>query len=177
LNCAARNASDPLLIKTLLNFGADVDACGVDGRTALIHAARINKADFALLLIQGGANINHTSSAGHTPLTTAVVFNSHDVLKLLLGRGKDYETCPRLKWPHLIELTAQYADLEAIMILNSTDHFKLKFDSKYISMNDYEPILAKRHNMSDGLKGLFANFFSLLRSEKSVKCGRTDGNR
>ncbi|KAL8830340.1 MAG: hypothetical protein Q9170_005776 [Blastenia crenularia] len=40
LNCAARNAVDPLVLKSLLDFDADPDASGVDGMTAHIHASR-----------------------------------------------------------------------------------------------------------------------------------------
>jgi len=35
MNCAARNSPDALVLKTLLEFGADVDASGVDGKTHL----------------------------------------------------------------------------------------------------------------------------------------------
>lgn len=54
--------------------------------TALIHAARKNNASFATILLEYGANLNAISTAGQTPLTTAVVFNSHDVYQLLLDR-------------------------------------------------------------------------------------------
>lgn len=165
LNCAARNASDPLLIKTLLDFGADVDACGVDGRTSLIHAARINKDDFALPLIEAGANINAMSTAGQTPLSTAVMFNSHRVLKLLLSRWADYNTCPRLKGPHLLELAATYADLETVMILSTTDHFRLKFDKDFV-VGDFADILDRRHDADEPLKEAFADLISMLREER-----------
>ncbi|KAL8928807.1 MAG: hypothetical protein Q9208_001585 [Pyrenodesmia sp. 3 TL-2023] len=103
LNVAARNASDPLILKTLLDFGADVDSAGVDGTTALIHAARKDNANFATLLLEYGADINALSTAGQTPLTTAVIFNSHNVLQLLLDRWFEYSECPRLKGPHLLQ--------------------------------------------------------------------------
>lgn len=85
LNVAARNASDPLVLKTLLDFGANVESCGIDGMTALIHATRRDNSSFATLLLEYGANINAISTAGQTPLTTAVAYNSHNVLRLLLN--------------------------------------------------------------------------------------------
>ena len=85
LNVAARNASDSLVLKTLLDFGANVESSGVDGMTALIHASRRDNVSFATLLLEYGANINATSKSGQTPLTTAVTYNNHDILRLLLG--------------------------------------------------------------------------------------------
>ena len=97
LNCAARNASQPLVMKTLFDFGVDVESSGVECITSLIHAARTNKASFAMVLLEYGADINATSSLGQTPLTTAIAYNSHDVLQLLLDRWFEHSECPRLK--------------------------------------------------------------------------------
>lgn len=84
LNCAARNSTDVLLLKSLLDFGADVDSSGVDGKTALIHAARTDNASFAMLLLEYGADINATATGGSTPLTITIIYNSHNVLQLIL---------------------------------------------------------------------------------------------
>src|SRR6266516_1943028 len=84
LNCAARNAADPLLLKTLLDFNADVEASGVDGVTPLLHVARGNSASHVMVLLEYGADINATSKSGHTPLTAAITYNNHAVLQLLL---------------------------------------------------------------------------------------------
>ena len=86
LNCAARNATNPLVIKLLLDFGADLESSGVENVTPLIHAARTDKVSFAMLLLEYGANINATTTLGQTPLTTAITHNSHNVLQLLLDR-------------------------------------------------------------------------------------------
>ena len=94
LNVAARNASDPMVLKTLLDFGADVESSGIDGMTALVHASRNDNASFATLLLEYGANINATTTSGQTPLTTAVAYNSHNVLRLLLDRWFEYSECP-----------------------------------------------------------------------------------
>ncbi|KAI1113891.1 ankyrin repeat-containing domain protein [Nemania sp. NC0429] len=161
LNCAARNASDPPLIKTLLDFNAKVDACGVDGRTALIHAARTNNFEFALMLLEHYANINWKSSSGPTPLTTAVMYNSHAVLKLLLGRWWEYNNSPRLKGPRLLQAVAQYADLETILILSGTDHFRLKYDMQYQTC-DFEKVLHDRHDADEKLIRAFADFLSVI---------------
>ena len=150
LNVAARNASDPLVLKSLLDFGAIVDSCGVDGMTGLIHAARRDNASFATLLLEYGANINATSAAGQTPLTTAVTYNSHNVLRLLLDRWFEYSECPRLTGPHLLQIVALYADIETITILTKTDHFRLKYDSSY-ALGDFATLLSERPDATEKL--------------------------
>ena len=150
LNVAARNASDPLVLKTLLDFGASVDSCGIDGMTALIHASRKDNVSFAMLLLEYGANINAASAAGQTPLTTAVVYNSHSVLRLLLDRWFEYSECPRLTCPHMLQIAALYADIETITILTNTNHFHLENDSSY-ALGDLMSRLRERPDATDKL--------------------------
>ncbi|KAI9746289.1 MAG: hypothetical protein M1835_002448, partial [Candelina submexicana] len=158
LNVAARNASDPLVLKTLLDFGANVESCGVDGMTPLIHASRRDNASFAFLLLEYGANINATNTAGQTPLTTAVAYNSHNVLRLLLDRWFEYSKCPRLTGPHLLQIVALHADLETITILMNTDHLRLQYDSSY-GLGDFTIRLNER---SDATEKLILAFDELL---------------
>jgi ankyrin repeat protein len=154
LNCAARNTKDPLLLKYLLTYGAEVDGTGVDGNTSLIHASRTDNVRFAILLLDYNANINATSITQHTPLTTAITYNSHGVLRLLLERWEEFSTCPRLQGPHLLEITALYADVETVQILAETDHFKLKYDEKY-SVRDFAKCLTDRVDVTDELLQAF----------------------
>ena len=163
LNVAARNASDPLVLKTLLDFGANVDSCGIDGMTGLIHSARRDNASFATLLLEYGANINATSAASQTPLTTAVAYNSHNVLRLLLDRWFEYSECPRLTGPHLLQIVALYADVETMSILMDADHFHLKYDSSY-ALGDFASRLRER---SDATEKLILTFEELLLVIKS----------
>jgi len=64
-----------------------------------------------MLLLEYGTDINVTSEAGRTPLTTAITYNNHSVLRLLLDRWFEYSECPRLKGLQLLEFVAQYADV------------------------------------------------------------------
>lgn len=161
LNCAARNASDPLLLKTLLDFNANIEASGVDGVTPLLHVARGNSASHAILLLEYGAEINVTSKDGRTPLTTAIVYNNHNVLRLLLDRWYEYSECPRLKGPHLLSLVAQYADIHTISILSSTDHLKLKFAKDYV-LGDFSKRLQQRVDVTEKLITAFEDLLSLI---------------
>ncbi|KAI1880790.1 hypothetical protein JX265_001030 [Neoarthrinium moseri] len=163
LNCAARNARDPVLMKTLLDFDAKIEASGVDGVTPLLHVARGNSATHAMLLLEYGANINATSKSGQTPLTAAIQFNNHAVLKLLLGRWFEYNECPRLKGPNLLDIVARFADIETIMILTGTEHLRTRTDESYI-MNHYTHILEARLDASDALVESFEDLLSVLKA-------------
>lgn len=162
LNVAARNASNPLVLKTLLDFGANVESSGIDGMTALIHASRRDNASFATLLLEYGANINATSAAGQTPLTTAVAYNSHNVLRLLLDRWFEYSECPRLTGPHLLQIVAIYADIETISILTDTDHFLLKYDSSY-ALADFISRLSERPDATEKLILAFEGLMDVIK--------------
>ena len=162
LNVAARNASDPLILKTLLDFGANVESCGVDGMTPLIHASRRDNASFAFLLLEYGANINALNSAGQTPLTIAVAYNSHNVLRLLLDRWFEYSECPRLTGPHLLQIVALHADIETIVILMNTDHLRLKYDSSY-GLGDFTVRLNERPDATEKLNTAFDELLAIVK--------------
>lgn len=164
LNCATRNATDPLILKTLLDFGADVEASGVEGITSLIHAARTDNVSFAILLLEYGADINAISTPGQTPLTTAIAYNSHEVLQLLLDRWSEYVECPRLKGPHLLQIAALYADIATVDILTKTNHFMLSYDRTYIA-GDFATRLRQRSDVTEKLIIAFEGLISIISQE------------
>ncbi len=162
LNVGSRNASDPLIIKTLLDFSANVESYGVDGITPLVHASRRDYASFVFLLLEYGANINATNSAGQTPLTIAVAYNSHNVLRLLLNRWFEYSTYPRLTGAHLLQIAALYTDLETVTILKNTDHLRLKYDSSY-GLGDFTSRLNKRPDVTEKLILAFEELLGIVK--------------
>ena len=171
LNCAARNATDPLVMKLLLDFGADVEASGVENTTPLIHAAQKDKANFAILLLEYGANINATTALGQTPLTTAITHNSHKVLQLLLDRWFEYRECPRLQGTHWLQIAAMYADIATIEILKRTDHFALSYDRSSIAA-DFATLLHKRWDASEKLSVAFEELIHQLIDRQQPDAGR-----
>lgn len=168
LNVASRNAKDPLILKTLLDFRADKESCGIDGMTALIHSARRDNASFAFLLLEDGANINATSVTGETPLTTAIAYNSHNVLRLLLDRWFEYSECPRLKGPNLLHITALYGDLETMAILAATDHLSLKYDNSYV-LGDFKNRLNERPDATAELSEAFEGLLTVVQQRPPVR--------
>ena len=172
LNCAARNATDPLVMKLLLDFGADVEASGVENTTSLIHATQKDKANFAILLLEYGANINATTALGQTPLITAITHNSHKVLQLLLDRWVEYSECPRLQGTHLLHIAAMYADIKTIEILKRTDHFALNYDRSYIAV-DFATLLHKRWDASEKLSLAFEELIHRLIDQQRDAAGNS----
>ena len=167
-NCAARHAVDPLVLKSLLDFDANPDVSGVDGMTALIHASRRDKTDFAVLLLEYGADINAKSVAGQTPLTTAIAYNSHNVLQLLLDRWFEYTECPRLKGPDLLQIVALYADIGTMSILAATDHLLLKYDKDY-GISDFKSRLDQRPDATEKLITAFEGLLDVIKQESSFR--------
>ena len=170
LNCAARNALDPMVLKTLLDFDANPEASGVDGMTPLIHASRRDRTDFAILLLEYGADINAMSAAGQTPLTTAIIHNSHNILQLLLDRWFEYSECPRLKGPDLLQIVALYADIETMSILTATDHLLLKYDKDY-GLGDFISQLRQRPDITDKLRLAFEELLDVVKQESTTNHG------
>ena len=84
----AAYTNDPANAKRLIANGADVNAKGDKGFTALHFAASHNAAEVAKLLIDNGAAVNAKDGVLHsTPLHFAALYNTAEVAKLLLENG------------------------------------------------------------------------------------------
>jgi ankyrin repeat protein len=81
---AAGFAGMPTLLKLLLDFEANPNACNSEGPTALHSVARTHNPKCAVLLLEYGADLNAMSNNGRTPLTTAIIHNKHTVLQLFV---------------------------------------------------------------------------------------------
>lgn len=67
----AATAGDAQLISSLLDDGANIDAAGDFGKTALMRAAEIGKTDAIAILLSRGADVNARTKSGSTALTFA----------------------------------------------------------------------------------------------------------
>lgn len=161
LNCAACNATNPLVLKVLLDFDADIEASGVEGVIPLIHVTRSGDYDFAMLLLVYGANLNARTRLWQTPLTIAIAYNSHKVLRLLLDQWFELTVCPHLKSPHLLEITALYANIETIYLLTSADHINLSNDHSY-AIGDFATHLRQRSNVDEKLIAAFEDLIGVI---------------
>jgi ankyrin repeat protein len=100
LPISAAGASDPLLadaagrgdltvVRTLIDGGADVNAAGVDGATALHWAVHADRLDMADMLLQAGANAAAGDRYGVTPLYLACVNGNAAMVRRLIEAGAD----------------------------------------------------------------------------------------
>jgi ankyrin repeat protein len=114
----AAMARTPECIQLLIDFGAEVDYCDGEGQTALHHAA-INRADLAYYrpLIEAGANPNHPTIRGTTPLATAISEGHTEAAQYLIEQGADIDLKCQLGRPpvfYAVEYN-NHAGLEALI--------------------------------------------------------------
>ncbi len=85
----ATRSDDTSSVARLVRDGADVNACELDGATALSWAAVRSNVESAELLLKAGANPNLTNDIGISPLSIAVANASQPLVALLLEKGAD----------------------------------------------------------------------------------------
>ncbi len=80
--CKLIQMGDYDTVKTLIEEGVDVNQKST-GLTPLMFAARHNRADIAILLIEHGANLKAKSDKGYTALKYAQLSNASDVYEVI----------------------------------------------------------------------------------------------
>ncbi len=161
LLCSANEADDILVLKTLLDFGADVEATNRLGATPLLIVARSKPATYTALLLAYGANVRARDKAGKSVLATSIMHNNHEVLRYLLDRWFRYTACPRLRNLDILHVAAEYADLETLQILIMAGHWGLRSDSRDKRGFTAEELMRGRGDANPELQKAFA---SLLRA-------------
>ena len=74
-------------VKELVAFGADVNARGKSGTTALMYAARNNRTEIVDYLLSKGADLNAQSAKGSSAIILAKKFGHHELSESLKLRG------------------------------------------------------------------------------------------
>lgn len=115
---------DSLQITALLiSYGANVNASGRDGQTALHWATMQGHYGVCYVLIEGGADIDAKDDFGFSPLLRAVQQNEMMVVQLLVTRGcsmteTDHEGHTALHWAsHLGRL-----DVAVVLLRQTARH-------------------------------------------------------
>jgi len=80
---------DMAAVQNLLAAGAEVNAAGAYGKTALIAAAAQGHVEIVRLLLRHNANVNVQKSDGFSALISAVFFGHEEVVRVLLEHGAD----------------------------------------------------------------------------------------
>jgi urea transporter len=125
--CAVAAAGKVKELKRLLSFGASVEACDYDGRTALHLASAEFHTDVVRLLLERGADVNALDYFGGTPLEDAVrstptpqsIKNRQEaVISLLLNNGASLNAASTrlLVGPQLCQAAAD-GNIESLRVL------------------------------------------------------------
>lgn len=115
---AARNNSDPEVIKTLITYGANINEEEMHGVNSLTLAAEFNpNPEVINALIQAGADVNRKHN-GITPLMSAAELNSNpEVIKALLQAGANVNEADKDGTTPLICAARQHRSSEVIKVL------------------------------------------------------------
>jgi uncharacterized protein len=83
-------------MRLLSTKGADVNATGADGTTAIMYAASNGDLELVRALIKAGANVKQANQFGTSALTEAAIIGSAPIIEALLKAGAD----PNFKTPN-----------------------------------------------------------------------------
>ncbi|KAJ3498222.1 hypothetical protein NLG97_g1293 [Lecanicillium saksenae] len=85
----AVNTGNELMVRLLIEKGADLSRRDLDGSSLLHHAATLNDVDILTLLLKNSCDVNATDCRGQTPIFLAVS-NSHiEATMILLEYGAE----------------------------------------------------------------------------------------
>ncbi len=81
------------MVKLLLKYGPEVDACGQDGYTPLMIAAHLGQRGNVRLLLEAGADASLKNRCGSTALIATIQNNKEefDIIKQLLDHGTNID--------------------------------------------------------------------------------------
>ena len=85
----AAERGDRATALSLLAKGADVNAPGPDGTTAIMYAAAHDDIELVRALIKAGANVKLTNQFGTSAITEAAIIGSAPIIDALLKAGAD----------------------------------------------------------------------------------------
>lgn len=84
---AAANEGDIEIIKTLIEYGANINVKTTLGNTPLHLASYCGNKDVVRLLINNGAKINERNNVGETPVFPAIIRGNQETTDILLKNG------------------------------------------------------------------------------------------
>lgn len=185
LLCSANEADDILVLKTLLDFGANIEATNRKGETPLLIVARSKPVTYTALLLAYGANVRARDKAGRSVLATAIMYNNHDVLRMLLDRWFRYTACPKLRNLDILHVAAEYADVETLRILIVAGHWGLRADERDTRGFLARELMGSRKDENrEELEALFRTLLMVvngastrIEKERMMEAGLLDGGK
>jgi ankyrin repeat protein len=92
---AAESGDHPAAMRLVTAKGANVNATGADGSTAVMYAAANDDLELVRALIKAGANVKMQNQLGTSAITEAAIIGSAPIIDALLKAGAD----PNFKTP------------------------------------------------------------------------------
>ncbi|XP_062592067.1 protein TANC1-like [Saccostrea cucullata] len=77
------------VVKVLIEYGADVNKCNLNGETPLIIASRIGSLEIVKLLVENGADVEFLDMEGKTALFYGIKNRHAQIVNFLLEKGSD----------------------------------------------------------------------------------------
>ncbi len=117
--CWAAVGGHVRIVRLLLDFGASLDGCGSQNKTALMQAALYGRIDVVRLLLERGADPNATTFHGGTALMASVHSNTRsnrEAVDLLLKHGAQANVSNQSGETPLM-LACRHGDTQAVELL------------------------------------------------------------
>ena len=124
---------DTANLDLLVRFGANIEATDRFGNTPLLCAVREDNHLMVSGLLERGANIKARNLNGWTCLSQALIFDSHNSLRILLDNTSlRYNAKSDNGWT-LLHVAAMHADIESLYILMSKQLYELDTAEKDVN--------------------------------------------
>lgn len=134
-----------LIVKALIEAGADVNKANYNRITPLIRACWENNSDIVKTLIEAGANVNWATYDDHTPLIIACKKNNSVIVEILIKAGADVnKKGPKDRAP--ITIATDNKNSKIVDMLNNAgarDPFKILINTVDIDHRKPTPAAAK----------------------------------
>lgn len=111
------------VLPLLIQAGADLESCGMDGKTALMAATEKNRTSIMSLLLDGGASIRTLDGDHHTLLILAIMFESHEAGIRLLHAGVLVDAKDKLHRTALTYALLNNSDKNVVTLLAAGANF------------------------------------------------------
>ncbi|KAK4095689.1 ankyrin [Parathielavia hyrcaniae] len=164
------------MVELLLQCGADVAAYNPEGQTALHAAVIIQNVKCARILLDWGASLKDVAHNGRTPLTLAIIHNSHAVLELFLDRRFECVTAAHIEGPQVLAVIAEHADAKTMSIIASSLPLKLSLAPAEDGFAAGREMLQQRTDYDENLGVAFEELlYSIVAAEEEAATSWTAG--
>ena len=105
-----------MILKLLIEYGANLEALSNGGLTALLLAVYLGQNEMAKVLLDKGANMNFVSLDGHTPLHCSATKSDLESTKMLIEYGAE-ANARNHQGNNALEFALQYRSLGNVKLL------------------------------------------------------------